>query len=243
QDMPLMLSNGTAGIFTLFWMGLTFSNLSFQNLFKEPFSETLSMIPIGIARHTKDILQIFGSALLGLLVAGVGPLGIVYDSLWQYLLMIGMTGLLLGSNISRPDDPRMTPLITLGLSRSHLALGQTLRARYLATDVMSGKNTFGYEQLDWLAEVQRELLSAGRNQAIIEELAILSVDPTNNFENSGKSWPWQKALAILQGLAVKIEHQNTSIRLKTIIAASSVLITVIIGGLALAYLAMITQAY
>jgi formylglycine-generating enzyme required for sulfatase activity len=236
QDLPFMLINGTTGFFILFWAGIAFSNLSFKELFTEPFFETLSLIPIGMAYKASDILQLFGALLLGLVVSGTGPLGLVYDSLWQILLIIGLTGLLLGFGISHPDDPKMTPLINLGLSRTYLILGNPLRARYLAMQVYYEVNTFKHENLEWIARLQLGLLSPKRRQATIKDLAEISLSPEDRLSTSRYDWAWQEAMLTLKSLDAGAGKKKRSTTLLTFSLAITLLLAFALGGLGLASL-------
>jgi formylglycine-generating enzyme required for sulfatase activity len=233
QDMPPLLAGITAGVFLLFWVGFTISNLDIREIFREPFSETLSMIPVGIGLNIKDILKFIGSVTLGLLIIGAGPLGLIYESLWQMLLVVGVTGFLLGHSLSWLDHPKMAHLINLGLSRTHLALGHTLRARYLAMIVETEASPYREGFQIMLARIQRRILSPRRHDAVLQQISRLPAELPTGYRELADTW--SQLLNILRSLAIGAKEKKSSIWLMTASTAALVLITVLGGGLALGY--------
>lgn len=107
-----------------------------------PIKNFLSSLIVDVKLGMKDVLDNLAGIGMSLVLVGAGPLGLLYDHLYQGVLASGFTGALLGLSLYRPEkDFILGFIIKLGRIRCFLRLNRNNEARYWINDIA------GYSEL------------------------------------------------------------------------------------------------
>ena len=91
----------------------------------------IRILGAGLVLNSRNVASFVAGLAIGAVLVGTGPLGLLYDHLWEGLLSAGLAGALLGHAIAqRGKDAELDNLIILGRVRCNVRCRRSGFARY-----------------------------------------------------------------------------------------------------------------
>jgi hypothetical protein len=170
-ELPTTVGAVGVGICIAFWLAYVLADLNPQMLLREPLADHLEMIPVGLKLRLTDSLQFFAGLLLGALLVGSGPLELLYDHLWEAVLLSAITGLMLAVALrSTPADLVLDHLIGVGRARTLIRMGHVIEARWRLEQIVFAPGSHRPAQLGVVASSLHTMASHRNGRGALSEI-------------------------------------------------------------------------
>lgn len=101
-----------------------------------PLKEVFSDMFIGLVFGFREIIQFFTGIVIGSIFVGVGILGIVYQNMFQFIIITSISGIMYGFSVSfTVKDIIERNIIHFGKVRCYLRLNKRAKARYILHEI------------------------------------------------------------------------------------------------------------
>lgn len=142
-----------------------------------PLKGFLSGMIVDVKLSIRDILDFLAGVGMGLLIVGAGPLGLLYNHLYEGMIASAFTGALLGLSLYDPEtDFILALIIQLGQIRCFLRLKRKDEARYWINDILRRPDLSFPRAIRDLASILSAIEGRGKEQKwdfvpLLEELS------------------------------------------------------------------------